>query len=164
LPKRWFSQDYGGIIKNRVRNPQRRKVMKTFITVAAAVLVVSMGSATAVAADEVVIQSGRTSQSLGAKAMYACTDAFIQELFPADARPAVRVVVPKELKHTGLVRDSRLEIGLEARQASDGVLLAKSECSVNRSARVISSTTTVPDPVKLVGLMPSNIRLAVVIR
>jgi hypothetical protein len=142
--------------------------MKLSLTTAFAAAAMIAGPPYVLASNEVVITSNRPSPrlSLDQKATSACFNAFIAELLPGGSA-RVRTVMPAGgntvFYHDAgsvLARYEVMVVEMTANLARSNELLAKSDCKVNRDAKVLRLSTHVTDPAKLAGLTLKDIALA----
>jgi len=129
-----------------------------------------IGASAASAADDIVVHGVRPAahQSLDQRAAGACIEAFIAKILPG--RPAVRIVIPDSgssilSNPLGLnILNVKMDVTMTAMSARDNAELASASCTVNREARVESLSTHVTNPLRLAGLTPKDMRLAMVSR
>jgi hypothetical protein len=143
--------------------------MKITLTSSLAAAVLIAGPACAWAADDVIVSGSRTlpPPSLDQKATNACFDAFIAELLP-DNTARVRAVLPSGSVNVFTYEGDNLVdpykfmvVEMTAKTVHGNELLAKSICTVNRHAKVLSLSTHATAAAKNAGLMLKDIKLAV---
>lgn len=127
-------------------------------------LMVATGS---VLASEVVVRaddsrSSRTPESVS-RAFDACAKAFIARTFPGQGTE-VRTKLTFVYDYTGQESFDRLDFTMQARLKQDGSKLAEGICTVNSRARIIRFPMRIAPEIKLAGLTPKDVQLAVVSR
>jgi hypothetical protein len=146
--------------------------MKFTLTSTLAVTALIAGSASAGAADDVIVSGSRRAPppSLDQKATNACFNAFIAELLPGN-KVRLRIVSPSDdvnvftYEGDSLVDPYKVMVVEMTATAGDGnELLAKSICKVNRHAKVLHLSTHATAAAKRAGLTLKDIHLAMTIR
>jgi hypothetical protein len=126
------------------------------------------GLTTVFAAENVAISAASSAPlTRDQKAVNACFSAFVGDLFPGKSA-RVRTVAPANgvdvfsSSDSGslLARFKVMEIVMTATLTHGNALLAKSVCTVNRDAKVLSVSTQVTNPAKLAGLTVKDMSLA----
>jgi hypothetical protein len=150
-------------LKRAAGNPiitLRENAMKLTITTTVATVMLIAGAAATGKQPSLRI-------SLDAKATDACFNAFAARILPGGIARVRTVISPGGAQVFSAAPGSILadykvmEVTMTANLARSNDLLAKSVCTVNKAAKVLNLSISLPDPAKLAGLTLKDIKLAV---
>jgi len=142
--------------------------MKPWITAPFAAAALCAASSVTLAADSITVTGAQPARTVSrdAAATNACFTAFISALIPGNTA-RVRTVIPADGVQVFRSGDGsvfaaykKMDVEMTATAASNGQLLARSQCKVNRDAKVLELSTQVTHAARLAGLSVHDIKLA----
>jgi hypothetical protein len=116
----------------------------------------------AIFAGDVTIKGTRPAKAASGEdaATQACFEAFIKQLLPGSSVKVRTVSLATNRVFDSFALGDQMDVTMSASSGRTGKELARSRCTVTRSARVISLYTHVTQPAGLDGLSPRDIKLA----